>query len=338
MGLDLKNSTEEECVPAEPALSLALPELDQDPALLDLEYLQTLPIDELYRIIHAELDKKDVVSRLGGHIAFKIALVAGWIGAVVQSNVMRGANYQEINAAIMDAEGLFLKALEFLGVNVAVDSELPPEEFAKKPHLFLANHQGGGLETNLLAELLRKAGVKNFRYVMKDDNVNLPVIGQTIASRNPILVSRKNLKEDRDGEIMRVAIEIVETLADCESVLFFFEGTRGKNGLIAHTENRQKWCADLSNAIEKVAKRHPKLDYGKVLVVLDTLSVLPVAVEKDPLGTIRTNGDCTATMVRADGLSPEENLEDGHDKKTISGLARTILQKKLIERCGRKSA
>lgn len=333
MGLDLKNPAEEECLPAGPTLSLALQEPAQDSALSNLEYLQTLPIDELYRIIHAELDKKDVVSRLGGHIAFKIALVSGWIGAVIQSNLMRGANYQDINAAIMDVEGLFLKALEFLGVNVAVDSELTPEEFAKKPHLFLANHQGGGLETFLLAELLRTAGVKNFRYVMKDDNINLPVIGKTIASRNPILVSRKNLKEGRDGEIMRVATEIVETLADGESVLFFFEGTRSKNGLIAHRENRQKWCADLSNAIEKAAKRYPKLDYGKVLVVLDTLSVLPVAVEKDPLGTVRTNGDCTATMVRADGLRPEENPDDSHDEKTISGLARTILERKLIERC-----
>lgn len=300
------------------------------------ERLQEMEIDELYRYINSQLDKGGTIDKFRNHVAFKTALVMGWIEAIKAANSLEGASYQEINAKITkQAEGKFLDSLARLGVNVEIRSELSEEELAQRPHLFLSTHQGGGLETYLLAELMRRGGVEQFRYVMKDDNVKLPLVGKTIASRGPILVNRKNLRENRGREIIGIAEEIVKSLADGENVLFFFEGTRSKNGLIAHTEKRQEWGTQLSESITLAAKNYPGLDYGKVLVVLDMLSVLPEAVEKKPFGKVRMNGDCTATMVKADDLSFEMDETNNHDQTTVFGKARAILKNRLIERIQR---
>lgn len=304
---------------------------------LPLEYLRSLNIPGLYRLIHMQLDQRGLIDRIKGNIAFKRALIAGWVDATLKAHFFDGESHREINQRIMESEAGFIRNLQALGVHVNVESELSPGKLAAKPHLLMSTHHGGGLETYVLAELLRMGGVQGYRYVIKDELVNLPIFGKTIASRKPILVHRSELKDDtkRQIEIKRVGEDVAGALADGDSVLFFFEGTRSKSGEVAHTKNRRDWCRQLTGAIETAASKYPHLDYGKALVVLDTLSVLPVAVEKDPMAQVRTNGDCTAKILDASDLSVEENPEDLYDKKTLFGRARSSLKETLISRVQR---
>jgi len=304
---------------------------------LPIEYLQTLDIPELYRMIHAHLDQRGLVARIKENIAFKRALIAGWVDAVLKTYLSTGETHQEMNRVLMRSESGFIRDLQSLGVHVGVESELSPKRLADKPHLLMSTHQGGGLETYVLAELLRRGGVRNYRYVIKDELVNLPIVGKTISSRKPILVHRSELKDEkkRQDEIVRIGEEIVKALAEGESVLFFFEGTRSKSGEIAHSEKRKEWCRQLNGAIDSAAAKHPDLDYGKALVVLDMLSVLPVAIEKEFTSQVRAHGDCTAKILDADGLSLDENPEDPYDKKTLFGRARSSLKEMLISRVQR---
>lgn len=302
-----------------------------------LEYLQTLDIPDLYRMIHAHLDQRGLVDRVKSNIGFKRALIKGWVDATLRAHLFEGADSREINRLIMGSEAGFIQDLQALGVRVGVESELSSQRLAEKPHLLMSTHQGGGLETYVLAELLRRGGVRRFRYVMKDELVHLPIVGKTIASRNPILVHRAELKNDakRALEIERIGKDIVEALAGGDNVLFFFEGTRSKSGAVAHTENRQGWCRQLNAAIQAAVAKYPKLDYGKALVVLDMLSVLPEAVEKKVLSQVRANGDCTVKILDANHLSLEENPQDPYDQQTLYGKARSSLKQTLIRRIER---
>ncbi len=304
---------------------------------ITLEHLQKLDIPDLYRMIHAHLDQRGLVDRVKGNIGFKRALIKGWVDATLRAHLFDGADPREMNRLIMGSEAGFIRDLQTLGVNVQVESELSTQALAEKPQLLMSTHQGGGLETYVLAELLRRGGVRNFRYVMKDELVHLPIVGKTIESRDPILVHRAELKNDakRAVEIQRIGKDIVEALAEGDNVLFFFEGTRSKSGAIAHTENRQGWCRQLNAAIERAASKYPSLDYGKVLVVLDMLSVLPEAVEKKVMSQVRTNGDCTVKILDANRLSLEGNPLDPYDPQTLYGRARTSLKETLIGRIRR---
>lgn len=300
-----------------------------------LDGLKQLDIPELYNLLHAELDKRSVVDRIRGNVAFKKALIMGWLDAVVKTHLAeRSATHQQMNSLIMRSEASFIHDLQSLGIEPKVESELSPATLNGKAHLFMSTHQGGGLETYVLAELLRKGGVKQFRYVVKDEIVHLPIVGKTISSRNPILVQRAKLKDEseREQEIERIGEEVAGALAGGENVLFFFEGTRSKSGAVAHTENRRGWCRKLMSAIETASAGHPQMDYGKALVVLDTLSVLPVALEKDPFGQTRTNAEFSAKIMDANNLTLEENPENPYDEKTLFGKARTSLKQTLIDR------
>jgi hypothetical protein len=300
------------------------------------EELNKKEIGELYAEIHEKLDTANIIKRLRGNVAFRVALISGWLKALSAFNKidLSAVNYQGVNAAMLDAEGDFVKKLEMLGVQTDVQSEISPEEFKAKPHLFMSTHQGGGLETYVLANLMRRAGADQYRYVVKDDLIKMPLVGKVIKGRGPILVSRKNLNEEkyRENEVNRIAGEIVDALREGESVLFFFEGTRSKSGEIAHTERRRGWCYELMGAIEDVASDYPDLDYARALVVLDMLSVMPVAVEKSLTAPVRTSGDCTVQIVKADGLQLRENAGNLYDQKTLFGKARTVLKKSLVER------
>lgn len=301
-----------------------------------LEGLNQLDIPDLYKLLHAELDKRSVIDRIRGNVAFKKALIMGWLDAVAKTHLAeKSATHQQMNSLLMRSEASFIRDLQRLGVEAKVDSELSPDTLNGKAHLFMSTHQGGGLETYVLAELLRKGGVKQFRYVVKDELVHLPIVGKTIASRKPILVQRAKLKDEseREQEITRIGEEIADALAGGENVLFFFEGTRSKSGAVAHTDNRRGWCRKLMSAIETAASaKHPQMNYGKALVVLDTLSVLPVALEKDPFAETRTNAEFSAKILDANHLTLEENPENPYDESTLFGKARTSLKQTLIDR------
>lgn len=259
----------------------------------------------------------------------------GWLDAVAKTHLAdKTATHQQMNSLLMRSEASFIRDLQSLGIESRVESELGPDTLNGKPHLFMSTHQGGGLETYVLAELLRKGGVKQFRYVVKDEIVHLPIVGKTIASRKPILVQRAKLKDEseKEQEIKRIGEEIAGALAGGENVLFFFEGTRSKSGAVAHTENRRGWCRKLISAIETASANYPQINYGKALVVLDTLSVLPVALEKDPFANTRTNAEFSAKILDANDLILEENLENPYDEGTLFGKARTSLKQTLIDR------
>lgn len=303
---------------------------------LSRKRLEKMSIEDLYLNIHEKLDAVSVLDKLRSNIAFRLALVSGWVDALSAFNKIdkSRADYQQINAAMLDAEGSFIEKLERLGVRTEVRSEISAEEFKARPHLFLSTHQGGGLETYVLGDLMRRAGADQYRYVVKDDLVKMPLVGKVIKGRGPILVSRENLNEKkyRENEVGRIATQIVDALHEGESVLFFFEGTRSKSGEIAHTERRKGWCYELMGAIEEAALDYPDLDYARALVVLDMLSVMPVAVEKSLTAPVRTSGDCTVQIVKADDLQIKENAENLYDQKTLFGKARSVLKESLVER------
>ncbi|MGL5831536.1 MAG: lysophospholipid acyltransferase family protein [Candidatus Altimarinota bacterium] len=303
---------------------------------LDRQELNEKEIGELYTEIHEKLDAVGVIDKLRGNVAFRVALIGGWMKALKKFKDVSGrtADYQEINLAVLEAEGEFVGKLEKLGVRTEVRSEISAEELRGRAYLFMSTHQGGGLETYVLADLMKRAGVDQYRYVVKDDLIKMPLVGKVIKGRGPILVSRKNLSESkyRENEVHRIAVEIVESLSRGENVLFFFEGTRSKSGEIAHTEKRKAWCYELMGEVDEVLLDYPGLDYGRALVVLDMLSVMPVAVEKSLTAPVRTNGDCTVQIVKADDLVLRENAENLYDGKTLFGKARAVLKESLVER------
>lgn len=307
------------------------------------DQLQAMDAPQLYDAINEHLDSAGFIDKIKNNLRFRMALIMAWKDALdTFAAAPKDSTYQEINSLMMGSEAIFVESLQKLGVHVDVRSEITKQEFAAKPHIFMSTHQGGGLETYVLGDLMRRAGAEQYRYVVKDELVDLPIVGKIIEARNPIRVSRKSLNEEkklpeneRGGEVAKVAAEIVETLKNGESVLFFFEGTRSKSGAICHTANRREWCYKLTDAIKLAAAKYPDLDYGNALVVLDMLSVLPVAVEKKVFAPTRINGDCTVTIMNADGLSTRENEADMYDQKTLFGAARTLLKDNLIERVKR---
>lgn len=87
------------------------------------------------------------------------------------------------------------------------------------PVVFVSNHMST-LETFVFPCLI--APVKPVTYVVKESLISHPLFGAIMKSRNPIVVSRKNSRQD----LINVITQGKEILAGGTSIILFPEGTR----------------------------------------------------------------------------------------------------------------
>ncbi len=90
------------------------------------------------------------------------------------------------------------------------------------PVVFVSNHMST-LETFVFPCII--APLKEVTYVVKDSLVSMPLFGNIMRSRNPIVVSRKNSRQD----LINVLNKGKETIAKGTSIVLFPEGTRQEN-------------------------------------------------------------------------------------------------------------
>ncbi|AEY65252.1 lysophospholipid acyltransferase family protein [Clostridium sp. BNL1100] len=87
------------------------------------------------------------------------------------------------------------------------------------PVVFVSNHMST-LETFVFPCII--VPLKEVTYVVKDSLVSMPIFGSIMRSRNPIVVSRKNSRQD----LLNVINKGKEILAEGRSIVLFPEGTR----------------------------------------------------------------------------------------------------------------
>lgn len=89
----------------------------------------------------------------------------------------------------------------------------------KGPVVFVSNHMGT-LETFIFPCII--APLKEVTYVVKESLVSNSIFGPVMRSRDPIVVSRKNSKQD----LMNVISQGKDILGNGTSIILFPEGTR----------------------------------------------------------------------------------------------------------------
>ncbi len=92
---------------------------------------------------------------------------------------------------------------------------------AEGPVVFVSNHMST-LETFVFPCII--APLKEVTYVVKESLVSMPLFGNIMKSRNPIVVSRKNSRQD----LLKVISQGKEIIEKGISIILFPEGTRQK--------------------------------------------------------------------------------------------------------------
>ncbi len=87
------------------------------------------------------------------------------------------------------------------------------------PVVFVSNHMST-LETFVFPSII--APLKAVTYVVKESLVSMPLFGHIMKSRNPIVVSRKNSRQD----LINVLTQGKEIITGGTSIVLFPEGTR----------------------------------------------------------------------------------------------------------------
>ncbi len=109
-------------------------------------------------------------------------------------------------------------ALENAGVKFQI-SGLENLKMFEGPAVFVSNHMGN-LETMILPAILHP--LKPISFVIKKELVNFPVFGKIAAARDPILVDRKNPRED----LRRVMQQGSDKVREGKSIVIFPQKTR----------------------------------------------------------------------------------------------------------------
>ncbi len=87
------------------------------------------------------------------------------------------------------------------------------------PVVFVSNHMST-LETFVFPSII--CPLKEMTYVVKDSLIEMPLFGNIMKSRNPIVVSRKNSRQD----LLNVIKQGKENIENGISIVLFPEGTR----------------------------------------------------------------------------------------------------------------
>lgn len=111
-----------------------------------------------------------------------------------------------------------LKLLENAGARFLVQG-MDNIRNSSKPVVFVSNHMST-LETMILPGLI--APITDVTFVVKESLVSHPVFGPVMRSRNPVVVARKNSRED----LQKVMTEGSAILAGGRSIVIFPQSTR----------------------------------------------------------------------------------------------------------------
>jgi 1-acyl-sn-glycerol-3-phosphate acyltransferase len=163
----------------------------------------------------------------------------------------RKNNYGDINWVNSSLD--VLKSIEKIGINVHVTGMNNLKKVGG-PVVFVSNHMSV-LETFLFPSFIHQ--VKKIVYVMKIELTTFPFFGIVASARNPIIVGRKNPKED----LITVLEEGSKKIKEGLSVIIFPQRTRSN-----------KFDRSLFNTLGvKLAKRN-------------NVPVIPIAVVTDAWG------------------------------------------------------
>lgn len=111
-----------------------------------------------------------------------------------------------------------LRSLEKSGIKFHITG-MSNIKKAEGPVIFVSNHMSI-LETFIFPSIIHP--IKRIVYVMKEELVKFPLFGAVSAARDPILVSRKNPRED----LMAVLNQGSEKIAKGKSIVIFPQRTR----------------------------------------------------------------------------------------------------------------
>lgn len=121
--------------------------------------------------------------------------------------------YNWVNSSVMIMDGL-----EKVGVKIEIDGMDNISSF-DGPAVFIGNHMST-LETIALPRIINP--VKPVVFVTKEELNSTPLFGPINSSRHPIIVGRKNARED----LMQVMQQGADRLKDGRSIILFPQKTR----------------------------------------------------------------------------------------------------------------
>jgi 1-acyl-sn-glycerol-3-phosphate acyltransferase len=217
------------------------------------------------------------------------------------------------------------------GLDVQIDyNGCDLEELNAEPHIYWFNHQGGGLETMMVASLFKpegKSGRPN-SILLKSELKKIPLMGTILDKLGSIYIDRSKLnkEESRKEEMDAISKQMAESLADGRGLILYPEGTRSNDGNIAGSPARVKWAQDLKETVDQAmaGKKVPQ-----VLVIVDTLLAFPTTVESMNnvfSDKMRKNAGVKIKFFRLpDDLPFEENPNDACDENNFFGFARQRL-------------
>ncbi|MCF6269553.1 MAG: 1-acyl-sn-glycerol-3-phosphate acyltransferase [Melioribacteraceae bacterium] len=130
---------------------------------------------------------------------------------LTRKNIYNRYNWVNSSKMIMDG-------LEKVGVKIEIDGMHNLSSF-DGPAVFIGNHMST-LETIALPRIINP--VKPVVFVTKEELNSTPLFGPINSSRHPIIVSRKNARED----LMQVMKQGAERLEDGRSIILFPQKTR----------------------------------------------------------------------------------------------------------------
>lgn len=114
-----------------------------------------------------------------------------------------------------------IEALEMVGVQLSIDGAKKIEKI-EEPCVFVSNHMST-LETFVLPAIIHP--IKKITFVVKKDLVEYPVFKHIMLSREPIIVGRKNPRED----LKIVLDEGIKRLSSGLSIVIFPQTTRSNS-------------------------------------------------------------------------------------------------------------
>lgn len=180
-----------------------------------------MKIYKTYRQILAEQDKyKTNPSKNGLSKKFpSLSFYSRIIKIVIQSNRKAKNNFYDDFNWVASSFDVF-DALEKSGVVFEIEG-MSNLKRIEDPVVFISNHMST-LETMILPSIIQP--VKPVVYVIKEELANYPLFGKVAMARSPILVGRKNPRED-----LRIVLEDGKrAIENGKSIIIFPQKTRNK--------------------------------------------------------------------------------------------------------------